>query len=100
MDERLTAYDELNMNGHDYPELFSPPDDYPGDDDEWVGETDIDCPFCDWKVDWHFDRFYCDKCEVSWSTQQEVEHDRNQKYMDDDQPDRSDDGSWWVGSFR
>lgn len=77
-----------------------PDDERPDDGGEWIGETDIDCPLCDWKLDWRFTHFQCDKCEVTWGNRDEVEHDRNaQSYHMDDDGDRDEPGTWWIGSF-
>lgn len=67
------------MNGHDHPELFSPPDDWRDDDDHGIELTDIECPFCGHAIAWTGTRLACFNCEVLWQDGAAVEYDRKQE---------------------
>lgn len=43
-----------------------------------VGETGIECPFCDRELDWngHLHVFCCDCCDYKWKDAAEIERDR------------------------
>ena len=64
------------MNGHDHPEYFEPPDDYPGDDHDPETRAGIECPFCGHEVEHDGMLLFCDNCEVVWHSEDEIEQDR------------------------
>ena len=66
------------MNGHDFPELFSTPDDY-REDDNPIQQVNIECPFCGHHIHWTGSRLACFNCEVIWQDATAVEYDRRQQ---------------------
>lgn len=80
------------MNGHDYPEMFSPPDDYPGDDDGYdIYDDSTDCPYCHNEMVRRGNAWLCEDCEIPFYNLGDVRREARMLpyHLDDDDDETS-----------